>query len=89
MATWSGLGDGWRLAACQSADPELFFPVSACPSAAELARAKTICARCAIRRPCLDYALETRQPDGIWGGASEEERRLMVARRRRLEPQIR
>ena len=28
---------------------------------------------------CLDYALETNQDSGIWGGTSEEERRASVA----------
>ena len=89
MATRSGLGDWWSLAACRAADPELFFPVAAVGhGASEVSRAKAICARCTIRRRCLEYALETRQPDGIWGGASEAERRQIVARRRRLEPQV-
>jgi WhiB family transcriptional regulator, redox-sensing transcriptional regulator len=89
MATWSGRGDWWVQAACQSADPELFFPISAAgASAAVISRAKGICARCAIRQQCLEYAVETRQPHGIWGGTSEAERRLIVARRRKLEPQV-
>ena len=81
MATWSALNHKWDLAACQSVDPELFFPVSAV-AATEISRAKAICARCAIRQQCLDYAVETRQPHGIWGGASEEERLQLVTRRR-------
>jgi WhiB family transcriptional regulator, redox-sensing transcriptional regulator len=89
MATRSGLGGWWSLAACRAADPELFFPVSAAGhGASEISRAKAICGRCAIRQRCLEYAVETRQADGIWGGASEAERRLIVARRRRLEPQV-
>jgi WhiB family transcriptional regulator, redox-sensing transcriptional regulator len=67
----------------------LFFPVSAVgPGTSQISRAKAICGRCAIRQQCLDYAVTTRQPDGIWGGASEAERRLIVARRRKLEPQV-
>jgi WhiB family redox-sensing transcriptional regulator len=63
----------------------LFFPVSAAGAGVgEIELAKAICARCAIRRRCLDFALDTRQPDGIWGGASEDERRVISARRRRL-----
>jgi len=83
MTTRAGIGSWWELAACQSADPELFFPVGA-PGAglAEIARAKAICARCAIREPCLDYALGTGQPHGIWGGTSEDERRAITAQRR-------
>jgi WhiB family redox-sensing transcriptional regulator len=88
MATKAGIGSWWDRAACQSADPELFFPVSGTGAGlAEITRAKSICARCAIRQQCLDYAVETGQPHGVWGGASEEERRVLAARRRRLAPQ--
>lgn len=79
----------WNLAACQSADPELFFPVSSAgPAQADLARAKAICARCVIRQRCLDYAIGTAQPHGVWGGTSEDERRLIMAGRRRARQQI-
>jgi len=66
----------WRsAAACQSADPELFFPVSAFGQALkQVAEAKAICARCPVRRQCLAFALRTRQAHGIWGGLTEEER---------------
>jgi len=66
----------WELAACQSADPELFFPVTEIgPAQRQLAQAKAVCARCDVRQLCLDYALETRQAHGLWGGLSADERR--------------
>jgi WhiB family redox-sensing transcriptional regulator len=70
---------GWReAAACCQADPELFFPIgSAGTGAAEIQRAKAICAGCPVRRPCLIYALATSQEFGIWGGRDEDERRLL------------
>jgi WhiB family redox-sensing transcriptional regulator len=68
----------WSRAACRSADPELFFPVSAAgPSRAETAAAKAVCAGCEVRRECLDFALATRQPYGVWGGTSPEERQVL------------
>ncbi len=69
----------WReAAACRQADPELFFPIgSAGTGAAEIRRAKAICAGCPVRRPCLIYALATSQEFGIWGGRDEGERRLL------------
>jgi WhiB family redox-sensing transcriptional regulator len=74
----------WTMAACRSADPELFFPISGSGAAqADVARAKAVCARCRIRQRCLDYAIESHQAHGVWGGTSEEERRLTAARRRR------
>jgi WhiB family redox-sensing transcriptional regulator len=75
--------DWWRAAACQEADPELFFPVTAQgPGADEIARAKALCAGCRVRRQCLQFALATRQLHGVWGGMTEEER-LPQARRER------
>jgi WhiB family transcriptional regulator, redox-sensing transcriptional regulator len=83
MATKAGIAEWWELAACQSADPELFFPVVAVGGGAvRVSRAKAICARCAIRRQCLDYALVSAEPHGIWGGTTEDERRAIAAHRR-------
>jgi WhiB family transcriptional regulator, redox-sensing transcriptional regulator len=80
MAYAATFGDWWDLAACQTADPELFFPVTATGSArADIARAKALCATCRIRQKCLDYALDTRQPHGVWGGRTEEERQQIIA----------
>jgi len=68
--------DWWKSAACQDADPELFFPVSAVgPGREDIARAKAVCASCRVRRPCLEFALATHQVHGVWGGMTEEERR--------------
>lgn len=62
-------------AACQSSDPDLFFPVSSTGKSLEqVDEAKAVCARCLVRRRCLVFALQTRQVHGIWGGLTEEER---------------
>jgi WhiB family transcriptional regulator, redox-sensing transcriptional regulator len=75
--------DWWRWAACQEADPELFFPVAPVgPGAGEIAQAKALCAACGVRRQCLQYALATHQVHGVWGGMTEAER-LVHARRER------
>ena len=34
----------------------------------DIARAKAICARCALRESCLAGALEREEPWGVWGG---------------------
>jgi WhiB family transcriptional regulator, redox-sensing transcriptional regulator len=74
----------WELAECRSADPELFFPMTGTRAwRGDVTRAKAMCSRCPIRKQCLDYAIESHQAFGVWGGASEEERRLIAARRRR------
>lgn len=76
----------WRsLAACLSADPDLFFPISSSgPAEHQIARAKTICAGCQVRQACLDFALETHQVHGVWGGTSAEERQLLRRRKSAL-----
>jgi WhiB family redox-sensing transcriptional regulator len=44
--------------------------------------AKAVCARCPVRTACLEFAIATNQPYGIWGGTNASERRSI--RRRRL-----
>lgn len=74
----------WRDdALCRDTDPELFFPVGTTGHALEqIDRAKDVCGECYASGNCLDFALETNQDSGIWGGLTEEERR--VIRRRRV-----
>ena len=69
--------DDWRaLAACRSVDANLFFPSgSTGTAAAELQAAKAFCRSCPVQRACLEFALETNQEDGVWGGKDETERR--------------
>jgi WhiB family redox-sensing transcriptional regulator len=80
----------WRNdAICRDTDPDLFFPVGTTGLAlVQIARAKEVCGECPVKVDCLDYALETNQDSGIWGGLSEEERRVLrrqyVARQKAL-----
>lgn len=69
--------NAWRhQAACRDSSPDLFFPVGATGvAAAQIEAAKAICTRCPVRLECLEFALETNQEAGVWGGTSEEERR--------------
>lgn len=79
MAGTTTPGAWWLRAACQSADPELFFPISAAGAGhAQAAKAKAICATCPVQQRCLEYAVESRQIHGVWGGTSEEERRPLI-----------
>jgi WhiB family transcriptional regulator, redox-sensing transcriptional regulator len=77
----------WRArAACSGYQHALFFPVGDTDGAA-IERAREICLNCAVTDDCLEYALETNQRAGIWGGTTEEERRSLrrkwLATRRR------
>jgi len=74
----------WRRhAACRLMPAEMFFPVGTSGMAVEdLAAAKAVCGQCEVNAACLDYAVETRQEFGIWGGTDEDERRNLVRRGR-------
>ena len=82
----------WRNnAVCKDTDPELFFPIGTTGQALlQIAKAKSVCCQCEVASHCLEFALETNQDTGIWGGTSEEERRQMrrdaaaEAKRRRM-----
>ncbi|NBO55608.1 MAG: WhiB family transcriptional regulator [Actinobacteria bacterium] len=67
----------WRRESlCADTDPELFFPIGTTGQALlQIAKAKEVCSGCTVKSQCLDFALETNQDSGIWGGTSEEERR--------------
>lgn len=43
--------------------------------------AKRVCAGCPVRTACLEHALRTREPYGVWGGLTEEERRELLRKR--------
>jgi WhiB family redox-sensing transcriptional regulator len=70
---------GWRRhAICRDTDPDLFFPVGTTGQAlVQIDRAKDVCDQCTVKVDCLEFALETNQDSGIWGGTSEEERRKL------------
>ena len=65
-------------ARCQETDPEAFFPeqgVSTRP-------AKRVCVACEVKAECLEYALETSQEFGVWGGMSRGERTRLKRQQR-------
>lgn len=70
---------GWAFrGACIDSDPELFFPIGTGEGTLrQVAKAKSVCARCVVLRDCLGYALRTGQDAGVWGGTTAEERRAI------------
>jgi hypothetical protein len=68
----------WLSKAPCKADPEAMFPRST--SLEGIQKAKAFCRRCTAVDRCLQWALETGEEHGVWGGLTEEERRT---RRRR------
>ena len=84
MTTPTTWNDGeWRgEAACANFDTNLFFPEpDASDALAQIAQAKAVCAACPVRDNCLEFAIRTRQLDGVWGGCTPEERRSIRRRR--------
>jgi WhiB family redox-sensing transcriptional regulator len=75
----SGADLSWRdRGACNGLEPAIFFPDHEEDGAA----AKAIWEGCGVRVASLDYALEARERQGIWGGASARERRRIARTRR-------
>lgn len=74
--TWQHRG------ACRGPQAAVFFPPAQFERKVDRIererRAKAICADCVVRRDCLGYALEIREPHGIWGGLNESERRALI-----------
>lgn len=63
----------WReLAACHDRTDVDFFPST--DDLGAMAAAKEVCRGCVVVDDCLQFAIETNQPDGIWGGLSTKER---------------
>lgn len=72
----------WReLSACRDSDPDLFFPIGSTGQALEqIEVAVAICSICTVQEECLQYALETNQEAGVWGGYPEDDRRRLRKR---------
>ena len=67
---------------CRSLDSNIFFPPSQFEHKPEREarekRAKAICGECPVRGECIDWALSTKEPHGVWGGHSESERKQIL-----------
>ena len=89
-ATERAVEGDWRFgAACGDEDPELFFPIgNTGPALLQIEDAKAVCRRCPVIDQCLQYALESGQDAGVWGGMSEDERRALKRRAARARSRM-
>lgn len=76
--------ESWQArAACRGPQAAVFFPPAQFERKDEKLeredRAKEICRSCQVRPECLRYALEIKEPHGIWGGLNEVERKGMLS----------
>jgi WhiB family transcriptional regulator, redox-sensing transcriptional regulator len=71
-------------AVCRSVDDagELFFS----EDIGDIAAAKRVCAECPVLAPCLEGALERREPWGVWGGQLFMNGKMLTVKRRRGRP---
>ncbi len=60
--------------ACREADPSLFFATTRGDERAAL----VVCSSCAVKDDCLDFALNTRERFGVWGGTTERDRKRLL-----------
>ncbi|MFF2236503.1 WhiB family transcriptional regulator [Streptomyces anulatus] len=76
----------WRtVAVCRDEDPDLFFPVGTTgPAVVQAEEARAVCRRCPVMERCLQWALESGQDHGVWGGTDENDRRRIQRRAARL-----
>jgi WhiB family redox-sensing transcriptional regulator len=90
-AAWAGpqpRTDGaswWTNARCNDGRGRLtdvFFS----PEPQDIARAKRLCLSCPALIPCLEGALERREPWGVWGGQLFVDGTIVATKRRRGRP---
>lgn len=66
-------------AACKGLDSTIFYPATDEDADA----AKEVCGGCPVQETCLEHAIDNREHNGVWGGATERERQRIIRRRRR------
>jgi WhiB family transcriptional regulator, redox-sensing transcriptional regulator len=83
----AGMETDWQQhGLCRASDGPVFFPPAHFEHKPEReareAKAKAVCAGCPVRLQCLEWALATREPYGVWGGCSEGERKQILLGKR-------
>lgn len=90
LVRWlDSLNDGWRSrASCRTGVPNvqtpMFFSWDDSPlPLVEQRRAASFCnAFCPVKAQCLEYALNTGEQWGVWGGTTEPEREHLMKKSR-------
>ncbi len=72
---------------CLGVDPDVFFPEGENDKAEQdspaIKEAKAICDLCRVQVECLEWAIASREKEGIRGGRTSFERRQIVRQRGR------
>lgn len=74
-------------AVCRDVDPDIFFAESYDPAQnkARVKEARAICARCPVKKLCLEQALTNGEGSYIFGGKTAEERKVILQQRKRTQ----
>jgi len=75
----------WDAASCRDGTAsmtDLFFS----DEISDIIEAKRICATCPVAEPCLEGALQRREPWGVWGGQLLLNGRVLAQKRKRGRP---
>lgn len=79
----------WQLrGACRSVGPDTFFHPEGERGPRKIAReraAQQVCERCSVLAQCRRYALQVREPYGVWGGLTEDTRESLHAAARAVQ----
>ncbi len=77
-------GNWAEAAACRTVPgaSDLFFS----EEVPDIVAAKRICAECPVIAPCLEAAIERREPCGVWGGQLFDNGQIIHRKRRRGRP---
>lgn len=78
-AFWDG---AYELPCQQSSQIDLWFA----EGAADVERAKSLCAACPLRHECLQGAIAREEPWGVWGGEAFVDGRIVAQKRGRGRP---
>ncbi len=78
--------DWWRYGKCVGQNPDLWYPNHETGETAR--KAVAICMTCPVRTECLDWALETNELFGVWGGQTVRDRRTLRRSRGLTRPTL-
>jgi Transcription factor WhiB len=83
MFFFASLPTFYREAECTKMGFDGFFPSHGQASLAR--KAIKICQQCDVRYECLEYALQQKIEDGVWGGTTATQRKKFIAKNMDVE----
>jgi len=72
------------IGACRTADPDLFFDEEIEKRDLAPPEIMAYCGHCFIKETCLDWAIDSKQKSGMWGGTTPRQREKLVKKATRV-----